>query len=220
MQDVQLATQVAFFAAQQPHFQLENAQHQAHAAFLKAQELRGRRRRHTFRYSMCSLGRRQSCGRRKHRRRHIFKCRMPSCRRRRHAFRRRFGQHNIRRRSHFFDAGGRASSAGGTHSGERIQSWRCRSHSYRCWRYTFSHWMHRMRRRMHLFGRRKHEPHFQLEKAQHHAQEAFFKVQQLCSRRRRHTFIYSMHGLGRTKQSVGCRKHSVMRRRHSGRPAF
>ena len=50
--------------------------------------------------------------------------------------------------------------------------------------------------------------------------EAFFQVQELCSRRRRHTFIYSMHGLGRTKQSVGRRKHSVMRRRHSGRPAF
>ena len=48
----------------------------------------------------------------------------------------------------------------------------------------------------------------------------FLSWQELCSRRRRHTFIYSMHGLGRTKQSVGRRKHSVMRRRHSGRPAF
>ena len=119
-----------------------------------------------------------------------------------------------------FDAGGRASSAEGTHSGERIQSWRRRSHSFRRWRYTFSHLLHSMRRREHLFGRRKQRPHFQLENAQHQAQEAFFPVQELCSRRRRHTFIYSMHGLGRTKQSVGCRKHSVMRRRHSGRPAF
>ena len=103
----------------------------------------------------------------------------------------------------FFDAGGRASSAGGTHSGERIQSWRRRSHSFRRWRYTFSHWMHRMRRRKHLFGRRKQEPHFQLENAQHHAQEAFFQVQELCSRRRRHTFSCWMHSLGRRRQSCG-----------------